>query len=299
MRTIPLLSAALTSMLVALLSAIPAQADLHTYVASHGSGVVCSMAAPCNNFGTAVDATDPRGQITCLDNVNLPGGPINKSVTIDCAGTSSVSGPFIISGAEVVVLIRNLTINSGIAFLQGAALVVENCIITAAGIQFVPTTAGSLSVSNTLFINNGSGLAGGAIIIRPQAGGNVAVALHRVTVANNLFGIVADGAGGPADINMTIADSTVHGNSQDGIVATNPAGGASIGVTVKNTRSLNNNLGIRSTGRQVTVRLDGATVTGNRIGLEFNARGALLSAGNNLVEGNGKNGTFSGRVALK
>ena len=47
---------------------------------------------------------------------------------------------------------------------------------------------------------------------------------------------------------MTIADSMVGGNSQDGIIATTPGGGAPIGVYVKNTKSVNNAFGIRSLG---------------------------------------------------
>ena len=97
---------------------------------------------------------------------------------------------------------------------------------------------------------------------------------------------------------MTIADSEVAGNSQDGIIAVTPGGGAPIGVMIKNTRSVNNTIGIRSLGSGVTVRIDGSTITGNATGLAFGSGGALLSAGNNMVQANGANGTFSGSVPL-
>ena len=121
--------------------------------------------------------------------------------------------------------------------------------------------------------------------------------LSRVQVENNTFGIAVDGTGSTGGINMTIADSVSAGNTQDGIIATSPGGGASIAVMVKNTKSANNTFGIRSFGTNVTVRVDGSTIVGNGTGLS--GSGALLSSGNNLVEANGVNGTFSGSMALK
>jgi hypothetical protein len=105
--------------------------------------------------------------------------------------------------------------------------------------------------------------------------------------------------GSTAGINMTIADSVVSGNTQDGIVATTPGGGAPIGVLVTNTRSVNSNIGIRSIGTGVTIRVDGSKIAGNGTGLRFISGGALLSFGNNAVEANGTNGAFSGPVTLK
>jgi hypothetical protein len=145
----------------------------------------------------------------------------------------------------------------------------------------------------------GKSLAGGGIVIRPQAGGSAEVALERVTFYGNVFGIAADGTGSTAGINMTIADSMTANNSQDGIIAVTPSGGAPIGVMVTNTKSVNNAFGIRSIGANVTVRVKNSDMTGNTTGLSFSGGGALLSTGNNLVEANGTNGAFSGPVALQ
>ena len=98
---------------------------------------------------------------------------------------------------------------------------------------------------------------------------------------------------------MTIADSMVAGNSQDGIIATTPSGGAPIGVYVKNSKSVNNAIGIRSLGPDVTVRVDGSGIIGNGTGLVSGSGGALLTAGNNMVRANGTDGAFSGPVALQ
>jgi hypothetical protein len=68
---------------------------------------------------------------------------------------------------------------------------------------------------------------------------------------------------------------------------------------VKNTKSVNNSIGIRSIGPNVTVRVDGSSVIGNGTGLSFSSGGALLTFGNNEVQANGTNGAFSGPVALQ
>ena len=83
------------------------------------------------------------------------------------------------------------------------------------------------------------------------------------------------------------------------MIATTPAGGSPIGVFLKSTKSVNNNIGVRSLGPNVTVRLDGTSVIGNTTGLSFGRGGTLLSYGNNNVDANGSNGAFSGAVALK
>ena len=104
-------------------------------------------------------------------------------------------------------------------------------------------------MTDTVISNMGSGT-GGGIVINPASGGSAQVQLERVTVNGNAFGIAADGTGSTGGINMTIADSMVGGNAQDGIIATTPGGGAPIGVMVKNTKSVNNAIGIRSIGAE-------------------------------------------------
>jgi hypothetical protein len=219
----------------------------------------------------------------------------------------------VVHGTSAIVRIRNLSFNSFIAgtgsnidFRMGAGLFVENCVVQNSstplqvGIRFRPSNPGAqLVVTDTVLSNNGSGSTGAGIVVAPQAGGTAEVVLSRVTVAKNVFGIAADGSQSTGGINMTITDSVASGNSQDGIVATTPAGGAPIGVMVKNTRSVNNNIGIRSIGPNVTIRADGSTVTGNGTGLSFVSGGALLTFGNNNVIANAANGAFSGSVGLQ
>jgi hypothetical protein len=318
-----LLSTALAAILIALLSVAPAQAsNAVSFVSSTGTSTICTRVAPCGTFQAAHDVTVEEGEIHCLDS-----GPfgafgnvttISISVTIDCADMGAVhTGSFVINGTAIVVTIRNLSFNNisgisgtGIDFQNGAVLYIENCVIQNfshnppyVGIKFEPSVPGAhLHVTDTIIKNSGNPInhsAGGALVVSPQSGGTAQVALNRITVAYSDFGIVADGTGSTGGINMTIADSVTSGNSQDGIVATTPSGGAPIGIMVKNTKSANNGFGIRSIGSNVTVRVDSSSVIGNGTGLSALNGGALLTFGNNAVRANGTDGAFSGSIGLQ
>jgi hypothetical protein len=315
MTKITKLFAGLTVALASLLTAGSAYAqNNHSWVSSTGSGAACTRAAPCANFATAHVATNAGGVISVLDPGEYGVVVITKSVTIRAEGveggeTSTPSAGIWIdvqAGTSDVVTLEGLHIDGfgAIRFSSGGHLHVVRCVITNgsvpsdAGIRFNPISASKLSVTETVISNMGSGT-GGGIVINPQSGGSAEVDLERVTVNGNAFGIAADGTGSTAGINMTIADSMTAGNSQDGIIAVTPSGGAPIGVMVKNSKTVNNSIGIRSIGPNVTVRVDGSSVTGNGTGLSFSAGGALLSYGNNNVDANGANGAFSGPVALQ
>lgn len=99
--------------LVALLPTAPAQAlnDV-SYVSSTGGGTACTFAAPCLFISDAVAATTPGGMVTCLGSGAIWGGTVDKSITIDCGGSTAWARTIIqINGAGIVVRIRNLTIN--------------------------------------------------------------------------------------------------------------------------------------------------------------------------------------------
>ena len=304
-------------MFIALLATDPAQAQVPqhriSYVSSVGTGAACTLTAPCLDFGLAQAATVPNGEIHCLDSGNIGGATITKSITIDCAGFATVTDFIIVNAPAIIVTIRNLTVSgvsgfsTGIQFQDGAALLVENCVLenynfnaNSAGIRFQPSaTSTKLVVTNTVFRNNGSGSTGGGIVVKPQSGGSAQVVLDRVSIDKNVFGIVADGTGSIVGINMTITDSVTSGNLNDGIVATTPSGGAPIGVMVTDTKTVNNGFGIRSIGPNVTVRVDRSKIIGNSTGLSFSNGGGLLTFGNNAVQANGINGAFSGPVGLQ
>jgi hypothetical protein len=290
--------------------------NAHSWVSSTGSGTFCTRAAPCATFKIAMTATNAGGVISVLDSGaadNAEQITITKSLIIraeaaDSGLTTSASAGALVTiaaGPNDVVALEGLRLSGGGIYLNSAGhLHVTGCVITnedvagEAGIRFHPNSPAKLSVTDTAIYNVGSGT-GGGIVINPASGGSAQVALERVTVNGNAFGIVADGTGSTAGINMTIADSMIANNIKDGILATTPGGGSPIGVLVTNTKSVNNAFGIRSIGSNVTVRAEGSKIAGNGAGLSFSGGGALLTAGNNLVRANGSDGVFSGPVALQ
>jgi hypothetical protein len=303
------------------LHAAPAGATgyFSTWISTRGDDTNdCGSAeVPCRTVQGAYGKTTNGGSIYCADSGHFTGDSgfnIDKSIVIDCRGhIAHFAGIVVdISNASAVVVLRGLTLDGsfnnpqGVWFKQGGQLHIENCRVTgftfgfASGIRFAPSDGSRLSVVDSVISVNGSANnTGGGIIIRPTGSGSARVALSRVNVENNVFGVAVDGTDSTAGINVTISDSTMSGNLQDGIIAVTPGGGAPIGVMVKNTRSANNQIGIRSLGPNVTVRVDGSTVIGNGTGLAFGSGGALLTYGNNNVDANGSDGAFSGPVTLK
>ena len=288
-----------------------AQTTATNYIASGGSGDSCTFNLPCGTLTAALANTTAGGTIICKDSGSFLAGTgttIDKSVTIDCTGTAAVFGRLTIDAPGGTVTLRGVNVRGtdeaidGITFLSGAALIIENSAVRhygSAGIRFRPNSSAQLTVTNMLLYRNGTGTTGGGIVVNPQAGGTALVSLDRVTAANNVFGIAVDGTGSTGGIAAVIRNSTVHRNSQMGIVATTPGGGAPMGVLVENSASLSNTIGILSSGPGVTVRVDNSTVMHNGTGLSFSTGGALLSAGNNLLTANNANGSFSGTVPLQ
>jgi hypothetical protein len=318
------LTVALASWLAAGSTVAHAQTTTHSWVASNGNDSSnCDRPTPCATFTGAFAKTITGGEITCADSGNFVAGSvtINRSMTINCEGVIGTNGYFSQSvGAILVttsgddrVILRGLDIDlltvffgNGLRFNGSGTLVLDRMKISnvhadksLSGISFTPNGPSQLIVTDSIIVNNGLDPGGAGILVKPQSGGTARVSLERVNASGNAFGIAADGTGSTGGINMTIADSMVSGNSQDGIIAVTPSGGAPIGVMVTNTKSVNNTFGIRSIGPNVTVRVKNSDIMGNNTGLSFSGGGAILTYGNNAVNTNGADGAFSGPVPLQ
>ena len=292
-----------------------ADAASTSYVSRAGTATTgCSKTAPCGIIANAIQAAGVGGEAICLDKGTFGGAIISQSVTISCgddlweapATEVNINAP---AGSNVSIegLTMDGTNFAGTAMTisgQGSLRLHHVRIGNTPGagtdgLLFKPRGGATLTISDSIFYSNGGPGTGGGIVINPQSGGFAQVALERVVVTGNAFGIAADGSGSTGGINMTIADSMIAGNTQDGIIATTSSGGAAIGVYVKNTKSVNNAFGIRSLGPNVTVRVDGSSVIGNGTGLSFSGGGILATYGNNAVNANAANGSFSGSIPLQ
>ena len=294
--------------LVSLLSSLdvtPAIAQTRTWVSGVGDDAnPCSRTAPCKTFAGAISKTAAGGEINVLDPGGFGAVTITKAITISSenfeAGVlvSGTNGIVISAGASDVVILRGLDIQglgtglSGISFLQGGALHVENCVIrgfqggAATGINFTPNGQSKLFVDNTIISENGVGVTGGGIIIKPTGSGSAAAYLTKVRSENNVLGIRADGTGSSGGINVSIADSAATGNTFGGITSFTPAGGAATTVIIMKTTVANNGTGLNANGVGATLRIGSSIVAGNSTGDAIQNGATMTSYGNNQINNN-------------
>ena len=265
----------------------------------------CSRTAPCKTFAGAISKTAAAGEINVLDPGGFGGVTITKSITID--GSPFISGVLVSgtnaiiinAGANDVVTLRNLDINglntglSGIRFLGGKALYVDNCRIygfngnPGRGIDFAPTSAGAaqLVVSNSEIRENLTLTTGGGIVITPAAGASARVVLDNVRIERNNTGVLAN-----ANSAVVAQNTTSVGNRLDGFSAT---GGASATLFLDNcTTAFNGGVGVVASGGAVA-RIANCSITANGTGISGTV--TFLNTNNNA--GNtGGDGTPTGTI---
>lgn len=316
----PTFIAATAIALLASATASFAQSSSNSWVSSTGNDSnACTRTAPCATFSAALAKTDPEGEILCADSGDFGTLYIRRSVTINCEnvlasasyitfGNMPASVRIETAAADRVVL-RGLNIFTQATetpiYSSGAGtLVLDRVKITghlrngAHGIEFRPSGAGRLVIIDSVVNQAGAGTSSAGILIKPTGSGTAQVLLDRVTAASNTFGIAADGSSSTGGINMTITNSSAAANTLDGIVATSQSGNAPIAVTVSGSSSINNGYGVRAIGPNVTVRVEKSRVLGNGAGLTASGA-ALLSGGQNTIEANAADGSFTGSYSAK
>jgi len=292
MTKITSLQAVAGALLACCLSAAPAAALANrTWVSGIGTDSGgCTRAAPCKTFAFALTQTAAGGEIDVLDPADLGTVTITKSISIvnDGVGVAGIlagagfTAITVNAGASDSVHLRGLTIegltsgNSGIEFINGGNLAIENCVIRNfyRGIYIRGTGSISFSVSNTIASNNDFGI--NIFVTTPIKG-----VLSNVIMNNNGYAGI-DLYSFEALTNVTIADS-VSSSNKIGIrlfVATR------VTVMVRNSTVANNETGIAA--------LDGAlylarsTVTGNSTGV-IASGGTIFSYGDNDIHANTNN----------
>ncbi|HTU12808.1 MAG TPA: right-handed parallel beta-helix repeat-containing protein [Allosphingosinicella sp.] len=190
-----------------------------TWVSGVGDDVnPCSRTAPCKTFAGAISKTAAGGEINCLDPGGFGAVTITKSITIDCAGTlgsilAASSNGIVINGANVVVVLRNLTLNApanglvGIRLVNGARLEITN--VTVSG--FAAATSAGISIDSaisTVLIRD-SIVSGNRVGLRVQPTNNAQVTVTGSAFVGNITtGISALGGGS----RVRVADSTLFAN---------------------------------------------------------------------------------------
>jgi hypothetical protein len=320
MKTRPQIHVFCAGLLAIALLNTPAQGLEQSWVSVAGVDANnCTRQQPCFSLQRAHDVTDAGGQINCVDDWSFPmlGANISKSITLDCGGTAVQSSGFVINGPNVIVALRNLTINgqnlagSGIYFANGAALFVENCVITnlnlgaageGIGIKFAPQggVTASLHVSDSIIRNTGLPSSGGGIIVQPAGTGSARVTIDRTRVENNTYGIFANGMGSTGLIAVQIKDSVVSNNRFNGVSAFTAAGQSVTSIVFDRSSSLlNGQAGILSQGANAFVILGSSSVMANGIGLSAISGGGIFSYQNNQLSGNANDGAAATPLTVK
>jgi len=296
-----------------LTGATAAQAANESWVSGTGTDAgTCPRTAPCRTFQFAHDQTNNNGAINVLTAGNYGPVTITKPISIVADGVEAVintasdggAGIFVQAGGGAVVSLRGLTIdmrgsiNDAIAFVSGAALHVQNCVIRKAsnGIGVSPTSGTrELYVADSVISDTTLG-----IFVQPSGSGGAILALDRVRVENAAFdGILRQGVFTTGSITATVRDSVSAGNALTGITADETAPGTTT-VMVDRSASVNNgDAGIRSEGAGATIRIGDSTVSGNTLGLSTSGGGVIDSYGTNQVNGNGTDGTPTNVIGMK
>jgi hypothetical protein len=213
---------------LAVAAGLAGAATQRTFVASNGvDTAACSLPAPCRTFTAAIANTLPGGEVIVLDSAGYGAATITQSVSIIApagiyAGISVFTGDGItIATPGVNVVLRGLSITglggqNGIAFLQGASLVVDRCQVSSMadnGIAiFAPGSRTSISDSEITAAAN-TGVYADAVL------GAVEVTVERTRFARSQWGLyVRQGA------RATVRDSTFAGHTQYAALAANDFG---------------------------------------------------------------------------
>lgn len=261
----------------------------------------CSRTAPCKTFAGAISKTATAGEINCID----PGGfgalTITKSIAIICdnveAGVlvSGTNGITVNTPPGSIVYLSGLDIEglgtstSGIAFLGSGSLHINHSTIRgfnvapAAGINFIPNAASTLTVTNTIIRDNGTGTTGGGIIIAPPSGGGAMATLSNDTLANNVYGLFVNSSTASSVTSASITDVVATGNSVNGFTSYAAGGTAAATLTITRSMSVNNATGIVANGGNATLRIGESVVSGNATGVKIAGGGIMRSFGDNQI----------------
>jgi hypothetical protein len=298
-KLINLVAGLVAAALLCVASVSPSCAQTTLYVSGGGTDSnPCTLAAPCLSIHHAQALSGNGGTVICLDAgpYTEPGSSILVSFTLDCRGVVYSSGSnfaFNVQNA-VVVTFRHVIFDgskggSGAVQIGGGKVVFENCTFQnfttspGIGVQFEPSIAGSqLTVTDSVFTNNGTPAQGGGIILEPTAAASVVI--ERTQVTSNTYGIFAGGIFGT--ILVEVRYSTIANSVFDGIWANSPSGSVSSIVVEHSASVRNGGNGVNAQGPVAYVSLKDSTVDWNGTGLNTGSGGTILSYQNNTIAGN-------------
>ena len=270
--------------------------------AGNDSGDCANPLTPCLTFAGALAQVNPGGEVIAEATGGY--GPLNIPQAVTISGPSGVvmfTGVGVtINAPGATVVLRGLTIDGagvqgiGVNVMDVGSLTVENCVIANfAGVGFhwngagiLLTSGNTLYVADTMLLNNGWV----GISVNPPTG-SARASINHCHFEGGSFGLFS----GPA-AKVTVRDSVATFNSEVGFAA---LGGSPAELNLENCIASNNGVGLSSTLLGSIVRVSNTMVTDNAIGLQCEPESFMLTRGNNTVEGNPIEGSFSGTYSAK
>jgi hypothetical protein len=234
MKISSLLLVIIPAAIIAILFAVPANAQTRTWVSGVGDDAnPCSRMAPCKTFAGAISKTAPSGEINVLD----PGGfgalTITKSIQIRSefeAGVlvSGTNGIVVAVGATDKVLLEGLDIEGlgtgldGVKMIGTGKLFIRKCSIrnfTINGVNVAGTANARVYVEESVITGNNVGVNLKGIGGAP----NIAIVDHSVIDNNTTASVKVD-----ATSTLILSGSTLIG-SPSSIIETSGGSAVSYG----------------------------------------------------------------------
>jgi len=277
-------------------TASAARAQTRTWVSGVGDDFnPCSRTSPCKTFAQAMTSTADPGEVDALDPAGYGPFTITKTMTVDGGGNGVASvlaagvNGIIVNAPGKKVILRHLSINgagtgiNGINVIAVGELHVEDCQIfgfTNRGINFGAAGA-PLFVSNTTISTNGNA----AIYVA-----NATAVIDHVVANGNQTGFLSAGSS-----NVTVKSSVAAGNSM-GFAA---AYGPTAAINLDDCISIHNDYGVVA-GGGATARVNNSSIFHSNIAGLFNDGSSFLASyGNNRLNANATDGSFTSLVTLR
>jgi Right handed beta helix region len=279
---------------VSTLCSMAAGQATRTWVSGVGNDAdPCSRTAPCKTFAGAISKTAAGGEIDCIDSGGFGAVTITKSMTIDGSAvhasilaSGGVNGVIVNAGVNDVVTLRNLSINgagtglSGIRFLGGAELMVENCRIMGfvnQGIDVNKAAGAKITIRNCIISRC---LASGINLF--TSAGTLQASIDSCGINSNLTGIRA-GNGSRAfvhrsDLSLNTNGLVVQHSSLESRAEVDSCKFAYLGTALQS-----------GPGALSLIRLTRNTIHNNTTALS-GAGGTFATDGNNSLMGNTSDG---------
>ena len=297
MRKFVLFGSIVSGFLALGLGMSPAHAQAtRTWVSGVGDDAnPCSRTAPCKTWAGAISKTAAGGEIDALDPGGFGAVTITKAITLDGGGgqvasvlVSGTNGINVTAGPNDVVILRNLRFNgvgsglSGINFISGAVLSVENCEIfgfITAGITVNTSANAVLNVTNTNITNTVAGIS-----LKATSGSLNGSIDHTTIEKMSGNGVTTNGG----SIFVTVTNSNILNVAGIGVFANTGAV-----LEVDSSSVSNDNTAFSTTGG--TIRVSRNLIYDNNTNFSI-AGGTIATSGDNYVAVNGAtvpNGTIT------